>query len=717
MAKLPAGVRPRDMNGVGASLMGDAYGELLRRGLIPANSNAERLTNELEKWSGPVAAVRDLMAANGRVNPPAADMFKMMDTLVQGAPGSMTPGNIQMMVRRVHSMASSVPGGLDKYLSMLQTAGGMAEAAGRDRSLAAMTTQASMAFGKAFAAKAGNQGLGGLSPEEAASLDMQLRTSAAASPMANTLGALMAMHADGLIKGGDAMEIVRAIQTRDQAKLQQLVRMTPKMLIQILQASGVSGAAASQYMAARDANQEFIARYGIQDVVRQMQGEGEIATVMRSGLQSGMSGVLREAGIDRQTALQITRVASERARQAIMGMDGDLLSNPERRIERNKAVASAIREALGGDVANRLGEERLQTLAASSIRGLEGMMGRNPSLKKFKNLAGLVSVNRGDVLGEGNRLIAGHDVEGDLASLTSGIGQGSALSRLMDAVAGAGSDTKLLDVIMAALNAEGNPNSKAAAAALTPAFTSLNQSKKNYALLQKRYGEAKSDDERKTIEMEMAGLKSHTATLIEKLRPVAESHGVGSAAKEEKKASSPPSHGGGLAARDAEVRAHEHAHAAMAGPYGSGPEFTYMTGPDGNRYAVGGSVTMDLSPVHGDPAATMAKMDTIEAAASSPGMGMSSDDISVAQRASQNRGRARHEMVTSSRPDLSALSRSGPSPASPMRAATPIDLSGASASKPAAPSRITGTLLVRPDGTADIDAGYNSAGSAPAPSS
>ncbi len=44
-----------------------------------------------------------------------------------------------------------------------------------------------------------------------------------------------------------------------------------------------------------------------------------------------------------------------------------------------------------------------------------------------------------------------------------------------------------------------------------------------------------------------------------------------------------------LKARDAEVRAHEAAHLAAAGPHANGaPTFEYETGPDGRQYATGG---------------------------------------------------------------------------------------------------------------------------------
>ena len=74
-----------------------------------------------------------------------------------------------------------------------------------------------------------------------------------------------------------------------------------------------------------------------------------------------------------------------------------------------------------------------------------------------------------------------------------------------------------------------------------------------------------------------------------------------------------------LRARDAEVRAHEPAHFAAAGPYANGaPTFEFQTGPDGRQYAVGGEVSIDASPVPGDPEATVRKAQTVKRAALAP---------------------------------------------------------------------------------------------------
>jgi len=73
-----------------------------------------------------------------------------------------------------------------------------------------------------------------------------------------------------------------------------------------------------------------------------------------------------------------------------------------------------------------------------------------------------------------------------------------------------------------------------------------------------------------------------------------------------------------LAARDREVRNHEEAHARVGGQYAGEPSYTYQQGPDGNQYAVGGEVPIDIAPIDGDPEATITKMEIVKAAALAP---------------------------------------------------------------------------------------------------
>lgn len=88
-----------------------------------------------------------------------------------------------------------------------------------------------------------------------------------------------------------------------------------------------------------------------------------------------------------------------------------------------------------------------------------------------------------------------------------------------------------------------------------------------------------------------------------------------------------------LAARDSEVRAHEAAHSSAGGSLTGGASYEYQRGPDGRMYAAGGEVSIDTGAMSGDPQATIAKMQTVMAAANAPAE-PSSQDRKVAAQAS-----------------------------------------------------------------------------------
>jgi hypothetical protein len=97
-----------------------------------------------------------------------------------------------------------------------------------------------------------------------------------------------------------------------------------------------------------------------------------------------------------------------------------------------------------------------------------------------------------------------------------------------------------------------------------------------------------------------------------------------------------------LKRQDAEIRRHEAAHASVGGVHAGAPGFDFVTGPDGKRYAVAGHVPIDISPVAGDPDATIAKMQTVRRAALAPAE-PSGQDRAVAAEAARAEAQARAE--------------------------------------------------------------------------
>jgi endonuclease YncB( thermonuclease family) len=111
-----------------------------------------------------------------------------------------------------------------------------------------------------------------------------------------------------------------------------------------------------------------------------------------------------------------------------------------------------------------------------------------------------------------------------------------------------------------------------------------------------------------------------------------------------------------LRARDTEVRNHEAAHMAAAGSFGGGASFSYATGPDGNRYAVGGEVPVRM--VGGrTPEEAIRNAAQVRAAALAPAE-PSSQDMAVAAEASAMEADARAEMAAQRNAEAAAANPS-----------------------------------------------------------
>ncbi len=172
-----------------------------------------------------------------------------------------------------------------------------------------------------------------------------------------------------------------------------------------------------------------------------------------------------------------------------------------------------------------------------------------------------------------------------------------------------------------------------------------------------------------------------------------------------------------LAATDREVRAHEAAHQAAGGGFTGAATFTYVTGPDGRRYAAGGEVPIHV-PASDTPEETIANLERVRAAALAPA-NPSGQDLSVAASASSGIAQATAELLRkraeSSYGDQMRFSdrrSSGGEGESPEEEASVAALSGAEETYPSA--RGKGGAIRGPEGVASPlvpSAGSGEAGS------
>ncbi len=98
-----------------------------------------------------------------------------------------------------------------------------------------------------------------------------------------------------------------------------------------------------------------------------------------------------------------------------------------------------------------------------------------------------------------------------------------------------------------------------------------------------------------------------------------------------------------LKQRDQEVRKHEQAHANTGGQYAGSPQYQYQRGPDGERYAINGEVSIDISEEN-TPQQTLNKMQQVRAAALAPAE-PSPQDLQVAAEAARIALEARSDLT------------------------------------------------------------------------
>ncbi len=133
-----------------------------------------------------------------------------------------------------------------------------------------------------------------------------------------------------------------------------------------------------------------------------------------------------------------------------------------------------------------------------------------------------------------------------------------------------------------------------------------------------------------------------------------------------------------LKATDTAVRAHEAAHVAVGGRYVRGAaSYSYTTGPDGRQYAVGGEVSIDTAAER-DPAATIAKMATVRAAALAPA-DPSAQDRAVAAAAAQAMAAAQVELREQQQAEQGGEAEDGAQTMSPAEEIEPASRESANA--------------------------------------
>lgn len=242
----------------------------------------------------------------------------------------------------------------------------MAMQHGIDPSFGLRIAQSNAAFRSAWNANENNMGFGGLTSERAGRLDQELRLAAARSPAANAMGAVYAMAEAGIIDKG---LIAKMDFSRGSAGV-----------MGVLQREGVDMKVAGQFMNATRANQEQVAKHGLQDEVRKLQKD-EINNMLGRDIATNLVGGFRREGMNRHEA----RAAASEAGQAIMGRLSDIAANsPDTMKDQGQLLDAMMEGAPEGMTRERM---------AGVLQAMRDKVMSDPNLSKFGNLQSLLAMN------------------------------------------------------------------------------------------------------------------------------------------------------------------------------------------------------------------------------------------------------------------------------------------------------------------------------------
>lgn len=245
----------------------------------------------------------------------------------------------------------------------------MAQRHGLDASFGLRVGQSNAAFASAWGNTSQNLGFGGINQQQAGRLDQELRLAAARSPIANAMGAVHAMAEAGVLDN----DVIGSID----------YRRGPAAVMAQLRDRGVDPRVAGQFMSSTRANQDQIARHGLQDSVREMQQQ-EIQGIIGRDLENNLVGGFRREGLNRQESRQRAREASQGVTQELFRLAGD---DPEVLNDPARLMANLQRAAPGVEP---------QQLAGA-MQAMRNRVMQDPNLRRFGNLQGLLAMNAGAV--------------------------------------------------------------------------------------------------------------------------------------------------------------------------------------------------------------------------------------------------------------------------------------------------------------------------------
>lgn len=454
--------------------------EILRAG------DANRIKQRLENLSGAVKAMRDIFGDMGNPNAPMREIVNGLEALTQGGMATMSPGELEMMVRRTQSIARQTGIGMEGMIAMTSQNAELADRLGLDRSFAVTVAQRSALFGQAAGdrLRLDQPAWGALTKEQLTLGDAQLSMHAAASPLANQLNAMMRLSDTGMAspaEGTELAEVFKAVRQGQDTytfggKTNDIVMPHGQLMRLLKRDAGVNSSEAYAVLSDVTGNQEYGQRYNTVNTVRRVQTDEfarrSLAPVLGSRIRNvtdddGLNQTLQDEGVitDEKEFRQMMQQVGIGVSRDFFNIDSKIVRNTD---DRQNALGQSFKNRLAEAIKAKMpnvAQEDIDAIVSKLVTQLGGEQGLramgttidatiNTVAKTHstgKSAIGIYDLfNRGvqDQMGNRGRQA---EIEALTSSAMSGLGAADPVRRVMDVFQNAGPNTQLKDVLAQAL--------------------------------------------------------------------------------------------------------------------------------------------------------------------------------------------------------------------------------------------------------------------------
>jgi hypothetical protein len=448
--------------------------------------DAERIAQKLSNLSGAVKAMRDIFGDMGNPNAPMREIMNGLEALTQGGLATMSPGQVEMMVRKTHTLAQQTGVGVEGMLALTSQNAELADRLGLNRTFAVTSAQQAAAFGAAAGDRLhlDRPVWGALTKEQLTLADQQLRMHAASSPLANQMNALMRMSDTGMINPADGTELAamtEAIRRGDTqytfgGRKNDIATPHANLLRMLKNDGGMNETQAYAILQDIQGNQEFGLRHNTTDTIRRSQSDETVRRMLMPVLGGRLRGMLADEGVDQllkaQGIVSNDKEFSEMMNRMGRGVGTDFLAidpadvrdpgkqrqllgksvrdrlSAEVRAKMPNATDAEIDTIVNGMVSQMGGEAGLEKMGAAMYATINQTAGYHPA---YKSAPGLHNMLNQETLRQANSRDRQAEVAAMTQSALAGLGTAGPVQRLADVLQNAGPGTTLQDVLGGAL--------------------------------------------------------------------------------------------------------------------------------------------------------------------------------------------------------------------------------------------------------------------------